>query len=120
MRMWCLNPKILCRQHLLGEYREIFTLIGCLKRQISLDGYFRNNCLEPTSIVSRYNELSMEMLDRGYNPKKIFVFDVNLINYLGDKKFIKVDRKDSLQRLKNKNCTECNKRMLLLEEPQVL
>lgn len=111
MRMWMLQPSILCRQHLMGEYRELFTIIGCLKKQVNLDGYFHNNCLELMSLDSRYIELKQEMLNRGYKPQKPFIYDKNILDYLGDKKFIKVNRENALQRLKDKNCTECNKRM---------
>jgi len=28
MRMWMLNPKALCRKHLMGEHVEIHMLVG--------------------------------------------------------------------------------------------
>ena len=67
MRMWMVNPKIMCKNHLLGEHREIHTFIGTLKRNISINGYINNDLLEPISIYNRHEELVREMKRRGYN-----------------------------------------------------
>lgn len=108
------DPKILCVKHLGGEYRELFTFVGNLKRQISLDGYFANNCLEPTSIQSRYEELRTELLrraklaDRTLKPKPLN-FNPSLLDYLGPKKFTKIDHDKALHNLLQK-CPKCRKR----------
>ena len=76
------NPKIMCKQHLIGEYRELFTFLGTMRKQKKIDGYIRNNLLEPLSLEKRYNELREEMLNRNYKPKKEFLFDIKLLEYL--------------------------------------
>lgn len=30
MRMWMVDPKIMCRKHLLGEHLELHMLAGCI------------------------------------------------------------------------------------------
>jgi hypothetical protein len=40
--MWGINPKKLCNQHLLGEHLEMHMFVGCIKKGISLKGYYEN------------------------------------------------------------------------------
>ena len=104
------DPSILCRKHLIGEYREMFTFIGSLKKQISMNGYLKNNLFEPLSIQSRFNELKNEMIKRGYKPKKEFIYDESIIQYLGESNInIKVNTEDSLNDLLCR-CEECRNR----------
>lgn len=65
-RMWMVDPHILCRQHLLGEHKELHQLVGCLLRGRSLQGYVDSGQIECRSISSRHEELVQEMLRRGY------------------------------------------------------
>lgn len=67
MRMWMVDPKILCRQHLFGEHLECHMFLGTLKKGNSIKGYLRNNLLEPKSLLTRHNQLVNEILKRGYN-----------------------------------------------------
>lgn len=105
MRMWMCNSKILCRQHLLGEYRELFTLIGTINAKKKLNGYIKNNCIELASLESRYIVLKNEMLSRGYKPVKQFVvpdmsyLDSYILEY-------RIDRESSLKDLLNR-CALC-------------
>ena len=66
MRMWLVNPKTLCRQHLLGEHLEHHMLAGTIKKGISVDGYIREGLLDPSKLSSRHDELVQEMERRGY------------------------------------------------------
>lgn len=66
-RMWMGNPKTMCRQHLLGEHKEIHQFVGTLKKKMRIQGYIDNNCVEIESIVKRHGELVSEMKSRGYN-----------------------------------------------------
>ncbi len=114
MRMWMCDPKILCRQHLLGEYRELFTLVGTIKAKKKLDGYIKNNCLELTSLESRYSELKNEMLRRGYKPVKQFILPdmTYLASYI---LAYRVDRESSLKDLLSR-CSSCLERWNFLED----
>lgn len=64
MRMWNVNPKILCTKHLLGEHVEMHMFSGCINKGISLKGYINKNLVEIHNIKSRHDELVQEMLER--------------------------------------------------------
>lgn len=70
-RMWMLPTKILCRNHLLGEHKEIHQLVGALRkgRMNVIMGHVRLGQVQTRSIESRHNELVDEMLSRKYNHK---------------------------------------------------
>ena len=69
MRMWLVNPSIMCRQHLLGEHLEVHMFLSSVKKGKKLDGFVRNNLFEPMSIFQRHEDLKNEMINRGYNHK---------------------------------------------------
>ena len=68
MRMWLVNPKDMCRNHLLGEHSEIHRAVGNLNhsgtwaRALIAKGF-----LEPCSFSARHKALADEMVRRGYN-----------------------------------------------------
>ena len=45
MRMWMVDPKIMCRKHLLGEHVEHHMFVGTINKRISIVGYLRDNLL---------------------------------------------------------------------------
>lgn len=67
MRMWMVNPEILCDQHLLGEHVELHMLVGHLKRGRLIKGYIKSNAVEPLAIAQRHDILAREMVRRGMN-----------------------------------------------------
>ena len=69
MRQWMVNPKFMCRRHLLGEHVEHHMFVGTILKGISLTGYLKGGQLEPASLKSRHDELVEEMRSRGYNHK---------------------------------------------------
>lgn len=66
MRMWMVNPELMCDKHLLGEHCEIHMFVGSIKKGKRIDGFVKNNLLEIQSIQSRHKELVGEMERRGY------------------------------------------------------
>lgn len=66
MRMWMVDPKIMCRAHLLGEHRELHALAGMLRQGISLAGYHANGLLDLGMINLRHDELVAEIRARSY------------------------------------------------------
>lgn len=38
MRMWNINPRYMCRKHLLGEHVETHMLVGSLRKEKSVQG----------------------------------------------------------------------------------
>ena len=76
------SPRLMCRQHLLGEHLEIHMFIGSLKRGISMDGFAKNNMIEPESLWARHDELVNEMIKRGYKHDSPLEEDLRILNYL--------------------------------------
>ena len=105
LRLWMVDPRIMCKQHLLGEHVEIHMFVGTILKRKSLDGYIANNLLEPKSLISRHEELVIEMVNRNMNHKsELPNFD---LDYLPDNiKNYKIDRKKSLADLVNR-CPTC-------------
>lgn len=68
MRMWMIDPKLLCRQHLLGEHYELHKLVGHLRKGRSINGYLLRRFLDPSSIYERHQALEAELRRRGGNP----------------------------------------------------
>ena len=66
MRMWLVNPRCLCRKHLLGEHVELHMTIGCINKGTSIRGYIEKGLLETHKILERHEELVIEMNRRGY------------------------------------------------------
>jgi hypothetical protein len=67
MRMWKVPPRIMCRQHLLGEHNEMHMFIGTIKKGTSIKGYVEKSLVETNNIQKRHDELVYEMSFRGYN-----------------------------------------------------
>lgn len=69
MRIWDLPPKILCRQHLLGEHRELHGLWNILtlgKRGYSQHPETLRWVGKSAALYARHEELVREMEARGY------------------------------------------------------
>lgn len=105
MRMWNVDPKLLCRSHLLGEHREMHALVGMIKKNISLQGYIDRNLIETDKIKERHDLLVVEMLRRNYNHHTPIVEEPLPNNPLGY-----VDVSFNITDLKNR-CTECKNRI---------
>jgi hypothetical protein len=65
--MWGVNPRLMCRQHLLGEHVEMHMFFTTVSEGKSIRGYIENELLNPILIKSRHEELVKEMIRRGYN-----------------------------------------------------
>lgn len=69
MRMWMVDPEIMCRKHLMGEHVECHMFLGTIKLKKSLNGYVRNNLVETNQLENRHKILAKEMQRRGYKHK---------------------------------------------------
>lgn len=68
MRMWLVNPDMLCTKHLLGEHFEIHKAIGNLRKgRIWAESLTDKGFLEPQNALKRHNSLVKEMKQRGFN-----------------------------------------------------
>ena len=110
MRMWGVNPKLMCSRHLNGELNEIQNLlINHLNKKRSIKGYIKNNLLEPSTIRKRYNQLRREAKRRGWKHRK----DLKCysISYLPkNERYYKINVQLSIKDL-IKRCPECRKRI---------
>ena len=69
MRMWNVNPKILCNSHMLGEHVEMHFFLGWIKKGKSIKGFIEKGLVEVHNIKKRHDELAEEMIKRGMNHK---------------------------------------------------
>jgi len=101
MRMWLVDPTIMCRKHLLGEHLELHMFIGILRKRVSIKGYIQHDLLEPSSIFIRHIELVAEMFARGYKHNSPITDDMSqLLEYLSEEeREHRIDRESSYTRL---------------------
>jgi pyrimidine dimer DNA glycosylase len=66
MRMWMVDPRKMCDQHLLGEHVELHMLVGSLRKKKTLTGFLDGGLVELHSIRTRHAELVIEMKSRGF------------------------------------------------------
>lgn len=69
MRMWLIEPKLMCKKHLLGEHGELHKFLHNWIKQHSITGRIAGNAMEPLSYKARHDALADEMLARGMNHK---------------------------------------------------
>lgn len=101
MRMWMINPRLLCKTHLLGEHFEIHKHRHNFVKGHSIDG--RRGQIEPEKMRIRHDELAEEMTARGMSHKSPYEQpDLSKYNLQG---FV-VDKEESLQELQ-KRCPKC-------------
>jgi hypothetical protein len=65
--MWNVNPRFLCRAHLLGEHRELHMLAGALRRGVHLQPLVAHGLIEPYAVQTRHDLLVAEMEARGFH-----------------------------------------------------
>lgn len=104
MRMWNVDPRLLCRQHLLGEHVEMHMMAGSLAKGHNLSGYIEDGLIEVHNIVPRHAALAAEMIRRGYNHRSPIRRDVEYYE-AGEVDVIR-SRRDLVIR-----CQACLKRM---------
>ena len=61
------DPRLMCRKHLLGEHVEIHMLVASMRNGISLQGFFDNKLIETHNVSRRHEQLVREMKRRGFN-----------------------------------------------------
>lgn len=71
MRVWDVDPKILCRQHLLGEHRELHGLWNILTKHGGVGGYAKHPETlrwvgRERALYLRHEALVAEFTRRGY------------------------------------------------------
>ena len=107
MRMWEINPELLCRQ-LLGEHKEVHMLAGSISKGKSINGYLSKRLVNPRRIKTRDHELAEEMTRRGYNHKS--PMDIDCSNFTDNPVSIPHNRAELIRR-----CPGCAERILQKE-----
>lgn len=102
VRMWGVNPELLCAKHLLGEHVEMHMFAGSIRKGISTKGYEQTGLVILSKIRSRHDALAKEMKRRGMNHRSPMdrIVDGSKGGWLDEKK--------NLKELKRR-CVECGK-----------
>lgn len=108
MRMWMIDPRLLCRRHLNGEHYEIHMLAGHLRVGRSVAGYLERGLLEPQNMKARHDELMIEMIRRGGKHRTPLVVDFDCPVGV-------VSRKQSFVDLRER-CPRCVERWEMIDE----
>jgi hypothetical protein len=69
-RMWMLHPRVLCRDHLLGEHTELHQVAGTLSNhehgEAIVRGHAERGQVETARLSERHEALAAELERRGY------------------------------------------------------
>jgi hypothetical protein len=112
MRMWMINPKLLCRKHLLGEHSEIHKHKHNFEKNHSISKrVFPVAQIEPSSMKKRHDELVIEMQRRNYNHNS--PYEMPNISYLPpQERDTKVDVNFSVNDLVER-CPCCRRNLII-------
>jgi molybdopterin converting factor small subunit len=109
-----INPKFLCRQHLLGEHYEIHSFLGTIKKGKSIKGYIEKNLCQPRSFKQRHDDIVNEMITRDYKGHKTPIQDIDCVSVCNlpvEYQHWKINTATSLEDLISR-CPECRERYL--------
>jgi hypothetical protein len=107
MRMWMIDPKLMCDQHLLGEHGELHKFIPSFHKKYKVTNRVSPVVqIELSSYQERHDELAEEMLSRGMNHKSPLP-KLPDFSYLPDEHYnAKVDIENSIKDLRIR-CRRC-------------
>jgi hypothetical protein len=110
MRMWMVDPRILCNKHLLGEHGEIHKHRHNFVKGHKVSGRLSPVVqVEPKSMQDRHDALAEEMLRRGMNHKSPYQ-QPDLSEYPYEVQVAEVDIDISLKDL-TERCEACRDRV---------
>jgi len=109
MRMWMLDPSLLCDKHLLGEHNEIHKHSHNFVKCHNITGRIIPIVqIEPLSMETRHDELVLEMKRRGFNHNSPYIQPD--VSYLPKQlQEAKVDTEYNIKDLYNR-CEKCKNR----------
>lgn len=110
--MWMINPRLLCRKHLLGEHGEIHKHRHNFVKQHSISKRVSPVVqIEPSSMGQRHDELAAELLRRGFNHQS--PFEQPDLSYLPEvERNARVDLSVSYADL-SERCPICSKNLII-------
>lgn len=112
MRMWMVDPRILCDKHLLGEHVETHMFAGSILKGTSMRGYLEAGLLDGTQLAKRHERLVEEMKARGMKHQSKFP-DAPAQRAIFAKVGGEVDGEASLAELLTR-CSRCSERFAAL------
>ena len=102
MRQWHVDPRRMCRQHLLGEHVEHHMIAATILSGKSLGRHLELGQIDTRTLKVRHDAIVKEMEARGYNHKSPFIQPVV------SAPFGWFDAEDNLRELLRR-CPECAK-----------
>lgn len=110
MRMWCIDPSLLCQKHLIGEHGEIHKhKHNFIKKHKITKRIAPIVQIEPENMQKRHDELVLEMLKRGYKHNSPYE-QPDLSHLIGKERYAQIDINISINDLINR-CAECAKKI---------
>ena len=110
MRMWGISPKLLCRNHLLGEHNEIHKHKHNFVKKHSISKRIKPIVqIEPENMKKRHDELAQEMINRGYSHKSPYE-QPDLSHLKDDERYANINIDNSIKDL-TQRCPDCSKRI---------
>lgn len=110
-RMWMVDPHAMCRRHLVAEHHECHVFLGKLRKSHKLDGYINNNLLEVTALHERHEQVSVELVRRGFWHQTPFPSDVAVLEaaeYLPHDLYFKTIDRQAARRELVTRCPACS------------
>jgi ribosomal protein L44E len=106
MRMWNIDPRLLCVKHLCGEHLEMHMFLGAIRKKKSIKGFINNGLVEVHNIKKRHDELSNEMLKRSYSHKSDSLesdslWEAGRVNIEQNKRELQIRCKECKERIEN-------------------
>jgi hypothetical protein len=112
LRMWMVDPALLCLKHLCGEHGEIHKHRHNFVKGHSIDGRIAGNAVEPASMQSRHDELEAEIrrraVEAGRKPPSSPFEQPDLSVYPPEQRDYVIDREAALKLLLDR-CDECRR-----------
>lgn len=106
-RMWGVDPRLLCRNHLLGEHREMHQEVGTLRNhphgRAIVEGHAERGQVDTRKLQERHDELVEEMERRGFEHDSPLAYEDELALGTID---VAANREDLAER-----CDACRERM---------
>jgi len=65
IRMWMVDPRIMCTRHLCREHCEIHRLVSNLRKGRNVRKYLLQQVIDISSIYARHKEIEEEIMARG-------------------------------------------------------
>jgi len=107
MRMWMIEPELLCRKHLLGEHGEIHKFLPSFRKGYRVGGRFDPIVqIQFQGYLKRHDDLASEMLTRGYSHNSPLLDIPDFRSIYPEYWDKKVNTLESLRELKLR-CSEC-------------